>query len=216
MCLSHMRISETTTAKAQTNFLHHLSCFALRLAGVLCFATALWNTCAAYATNTTSQENASSQLARLAATQFEEPLIRTAPTAAEEDAALLKAITTYREQGAADDLRAFDAFLARFPHSGWRIALFTNFGLTYYHYGYFSKAIEAWEQAWQAGQALTEPTAKALTDRAIGELVRMHARLGHADRLAALLQDIGNRPVSGPATEAVDGAKQGIGMKLTR
>ena len=54
---------------------------------------------------------------------------------------------------------------------------------------------------------MTEPHAKALVDRAIGELLRMHARLGHAEQLKALFQDLGERHVTGPATEAVDGAK---------
>ncbi len=141
---------------------------------------------------------------------FEEPLISTSPTLPEEDESLQNALRRYGEQKEPDDLHVFQEFLASFPQSGWKVALLTNLGLAYYHYGYFSKAIDSWEGAWQAGQSLTEPRAKALVDRAFGELIRMHARLGHAEQLAVLVTQLGKRGVTGPATEALDGAKQGL------
>ena len=144
------------------------------------------------------------------ASPFEEPLVRTASTTRSEDAALTRAITAYARQGVVDDFHPFDRFLATHAKSGWRVALLTDLGLANYHYGHFSKAIAAWEQAWREGRNATEPHAKALVDRALGELARMHARLGHADRLAALLDEVGERPVSGPATEALAGAKEGL------
>src|SRR5207249_7230900 len=51
---------------------------------------------------------------------------------------------------------------------------------------------------------------KALVDRAAGELARMHARLGHAETLEALLRDLGERPITGPATEAIQGAREAL------
>lgn len=90
------------------------------------------------------------------------------------------------------------------------VALLTNLGLAYYHYGYFSRAIDAWEQAWAQGRSVTDPAIRPLVDRAVGELIRMHARLGHADRLAALFEEVGERTVTGPATEALAGAKEGL------
>jgi Peptidase C39 family len=59
---------------------------------------------------------------------------------------------------------------------------------------------------------MKESRAKALVDRAIGELIRMHARIGHADLVEVLLKQVENRHVSGPATEAVTGAKEGLWM----
>ena len=141
---------------------------------------------------------------------FEEPLVATGQTSGKEDLALSVAIEKYKRRGIPDDFTAFHRFLMQFPQSHWRAALLTNLGLGYYHYGYFSKAIECWEEAWNAGRDASTGPAKALVDRAIGELARMHARLGHADRLETLLNEFGNRPVSGPATEAVTGAKEGL------
>ena len=133
-------------------------------------------------------------------------------TTPDEDRALAEAIAAYGQPAAPDDLEVFQRFLTRYPQSGWRVALLTNLGLAYYHYGYFSRAIDSWERAWTAGRGATAGEAKALVDRAVGELARMHARLGHADRLTALIVEIGDRPVSGAATEAITGAREGLWM----
>ena len=153
--------------------------------------------------------NASTPSTRLL-DQFDEPLIKTAPTSDKEDRALLAAIAQYRSDST--DVQPLATFMHDWPNSGWRLAVLTNMGLTYYHSGYFSRAIESWEAAWKAGKDLTDQKAMALTDRAVGELARMHARLGHADRLQSLLAEIGERPVTGPATEAIAGAREGLWM----
>lgn len=44
----------------------------------------------------------------------------------------------------------------------------------------------------------------------------MHARLGHADTLAALLETVSQRNFTGPATEAVAGAREGLWMMRNR
>jgi hypothetical protein len=40
----------------------------------------------------------------------------------------------------------------------------------------------------------------------------MHARLGHSEQLARLFEDVGERALTGPATEAQAGAKEGLWM----
>jgi YD repeat-containing protein len=160
----------------------------------------------------TPRRPAPADIFHLTATQFEEPFLPTAPTSPREDAALRQAVARYRTRAVEDDFSAMTGYLAEFPQSGWRVAVLTNLGLSYYHDGYFSKAITTWEEAWAEGKNVQDRSAQPLVDRALGELVRMHARLGHADRLAELLQEVGDRPVSGPATEAVTGAKEGLWM----
>jgi YD repeat-containing protein len=146
------------------------------------------------------------------ATGFEEPLIATGPTSAEEDEDLARAVGAYRQQAADGDFRALEAFLTDHPHSGWRVAVLTNLGLSYYFDGYFSKSIDVLEQGWKEGRLVTEPRAKAMVDRAVGELLKMHARLGHSEQLAALFAEIGERALTGPATELQTGAKEGLWM----
>jgi YD repeat-containing protein len=145
---------------------------------------------------------------------LDEPLVATAATSAQEDAALDAALLNFRRAPPEADFppraEPLIAFVAAHPHSPWRAAILTNLGIGYYRAGYFSKALVAWEQAWQAGRHARDPAARALADRAVGELARMYARLGHAEALQALLDDIVKRPVSGPATELLAGAREGL------
>ncbi len=144
-------------------------------------------------------------LARLAA-RFEEPLVPTAPTTAAEDADLARAAAAY--EAAPDSAAPLEDFATGHPGSGWRLAVLTNLGLRDAREGYFPRALAAFAAAWDAGKSATEPHARALADRAAGELLRMHARLGHAEQLAALLDALKDRGLSGPATELRDGAKE--------
>ncbi len=157
----------------------------------------------------TAEEN-SAEFALLARTQFIEPLFPTGASAPGEDADLLQAIRQYRTRTSPDDYQALTGFLNSHPQSVWQVALLTNLGLAYYQDGRFTLAIDAWENAWRLGKDATEPHAKVLVDRALGELMRMHARIGHAERLQALFAEMGDRPVSGPATEDVTGAREGL------
>jgi RHS repeat-associated protein len=92
------------------------------------------------------------------------------------------------------------------------MALLTNLGLSYYQQGYFSNAIDAWTKVWREYRGLSEPKTRALVDRSLGELVRMHARLGHQAQLKQLLAELGNRSLTGPATEALTGAREGLAI----
>jgi RHS repeat-associated protein len=146
------------------------------------------------------------------AAHFAEPLVATAPTSVAEDLALARAVAAYERRAEPDDVSSLTAFLAEYPHSGWAPALRTNLGLSYLHYGYFSQAIEAWRGAWIGGRSATDPPARALVDRAIGELARLEAAFGHTENLAALFEELGNRPVTGSATEAVQTAREALSL----
>ena len=147
---------------------------------------------------------------------LEEPLVPTKPTTEAEDKAVQGAAESFRTLAPAPqdgDLAAFaplEAFVAAHPHSGWSAAVLTDLGLAYYHAGYFSRAFDALTSAWSEGKAATVPQGRALVDRAVGELAKMHARVGHADALEALFKDMGDRAVTGSATELVTGAKEGV------
>jgi RHS repeat-associated protein len=139
---------------------------------------------------------------------FSEPLVATAPTSAAEDLSLSLAVAAYEQRARPDDVSSLTTFLSQYPHSGWAPALLTNLGLSYLHDGYFSRALDAWRIAWHEGKSATEPHARALVDRAVGELARLDASLGHFDDLSALFDEIGDRPVTGSATEAVQTARE--------
>ncbi|MFD1985439.1 RHS repeat-associated core domain-containing protein [Mesorhizobium newzealandense] len=142
------------------------------------------------------------------AAHFAEPLVTTAVTSPEDDQALFKAVATYNQRTTPDDISGLTKFLDEHPHSGWASALNTNLGLSYLHDGYFSRAIEVWQKAWIEGKEAKDPRARALVDRAVGELAQLEANLGHNEQLTALFDDIGHRPITGSATEAIQNARE--------
>ncbi|MEJ0062753.1 MAG: RHS repeat-associated core domain-containing protein [Alphaproteobacteria bacterium] len=146
---------------------------------------------------------------------LEEPLVATRPPTTRETEEIDVAIEDFRQSSAQPSVDVTEshapliAYAEAHPHTAWSAAVQTNLGLAYYRGGYFSRAFTAWTAAWQEGRAATQPQAKALIDRAVGELARMHARVGHEEELKALLTDIGDRPISGSATEMITGAREG-------
>lgn len=108
------------------------------------------------------------------------------------------------------------AFLAQSPKSPWRASLQTNLGLYYRAQGKYSKALAAWEEAWAASSGATEPVAKQLADRAIGELAHLNACLGRADRIQQLLKQIAGRGIQGPGESKITGARAGLALMKNR
>lgn len=132
-----------------------------------------------------------------------------APT--RDDVARLKALLAdYRSLPQPANFGAIEAYLRDEPGSPWRLALRLNLGTLYYENGYYSRAIDAFDAAWHQEGAHPDAATLPLRDAAIGELARMHARLGHVEALQALLAEVGDRPLYGSASEAVAGAREGL------
>ena len=152
-----------------------------------------------------------------------EPLVATGPVTDEEGKALDAALKEFHDapakagkDGDYDDYgKPLLAFIAAHPDSNWNSALYLNIALGYYHSGYYSKVFPYLEKSWQLGRNASTPQAHLMVDKAAGELAQMHAKLGHAKELQALFADIGKRPIGGPATEMIQGARDGLGMFLT-
>ena len=147
-----------------------------------------------------------------------EVLVATGPVSDQESKELDAAIKEFhdaplklgKDADFTDFAKPLFAFVAAHPKSNWNAALHLNFGLSYYHSGYYSRSFGEYEQAWRLGRDATSPMAHLLIDRAVGELAKMHARVGHGPELEALLKDIGNRPVGGPGTELLIAARGGL------
>jgi len=137
-----------------------------------------------------------------------EPLVRTGPTSPAEDDALVQAVASYERRTQPDDLSNLSAFAGAYPRSGWTAGVLTNLGLSYLHDGYFSRAIEAWRGAWRLGKDAKDSRARAMVDRAFGELIRLNAALGQFDQVSALFKEMGKRPITGSATELVQEARE--------
>lgn len=142
---------------------------------------------------------------------FEEPLVPIGadPTPA-ENAALAAALQNFSERVGPDDFSSLTGVIEAYPMSPWNAALQINLGLEYYNTGHYLLTLEAWCEAWRLAKAATDPMAKAIADRAFGELAYMYARLGRTIELDALLKSVEERVFSGPATERVVGAREGL------
>jgi RHS repeat-associated protein len=139
-----------------------------------------------------------------------EAMIAFGPASPAESSALSNALAVYQGRANAERVEPLEDFLASHPLSVWRQSLWLNLGDIYYQHGYFSKALSAWEKSWVSARGEIDPERKAIADQALGELIQMQARLGHADEVESLLQAVETRTLSGSATEAVQGAREGL------
>jgi RHS repeat-associated protein len=148
---------------------------------------------------------------------FDEPLLAIGgKPSAEESRALADAMSAYAARTNFDDLSSFGNFLDRFPNSAWTGSLLLHLGTEYYNYGYYSKALDAWEQAWQVLKTSDDPKGKAQADRALGELAKMYSKLGRMAELSNLLSSGTNRPLTGPGTQLIHGAQNALWMMQHR
>ncbi len=157
-----------------------------------------------FSTNPTAQEFFRARV-------FEEPLVPVGGVPdKDENIALAAALIGYSQRTSPDDFSSLTGFLEAHPTSAWNAALLTDLGLEYYNTAYYSRALAAWSGAWLLAKDATDVNGKAIADRAVGELIAMHARLGHMAEVASLLNSIEVRPLSGPATERVANARGGL------
>ena len=152
---------------------------------------------------------------------FEEALASTgssAPGSGENRllaAALLSVRRTRADTGSAD-LRLVEQFMDRFPNSTWAATLWTNLGLEYFKRGSFTKALDAWERAWKIGRNATEPVGVLVINRAVAELAKMHARLGHMSDLERIFAEVANRPMAGSPAETIAHSRDALSNMKTR
>ncbi len=141
------------------------------------------------------------------------PLIDSPPAA--ETAHLASAISRYATEGKGD-IAVFSEFLSQYPNSAWAPSVRLNRGLKGFMEGRFSDAISDYELAWNATKASLRPAIKSIADRAVAELLRMHARLGRVDTLERIFAEIAGRQFTGTATELVAGARDGLALMKAR
>jgi RHS repeat-associated protein len=147
---------------------------------------------------------------------FEEPLVPSpGGRSASEDSALAALILDQARASASSDVEPFASFLRAHPGSRWKASLLLDLGIVYRRTGYFTRALDAWEQSWGLLKGETDPRLKALADRAVGELAELNARLGRYERLGPLFAEIETRDVRGPASEKVSAAREGYSVMQT-
>jgi hypothetical protein len=145
---------------------------------------------------------------------FGEPLVPSvAATTVQENKDLGVALSLYLRRGDPEDTTPLIAFLAGHPRSAWRASLLASMGTVYRRTGRYSRALVAWEEAWQLSKGQSG-LGHALADRVVGELAALSAGLGRCGRLEALLEEIEGRDVRGAAQERIAGARQSLWVML--
>src|SRR5450756_226692 len=141
---------------------------------------------------------------------FAEPLVPTGEAGPIENQALVDALQLFERRTNLDNVSPITEFLSRYPQSVWRVSLLTDLRIGYRKTGYFSKALAAWQEAWELGQGETSPYVKATSDRAVAEWAELNARVGRIDALVSVFNKLGGRQFSGPALEKITAARTGL------
>lgn len=153
----------------------------------------------------------------ISARVFEESLVPMGgEPSADENAALAAALLEYAKRNSPDDFSSLAKFLEKHPKSPWRAALLTSLGIEYYNTAYYSRALEAWQEAWSLSERATELRGKFVADRAVCELAGLYSRLGRTAELAALLQSVEQRGFLGGADERINIVKESLWRMRTR
>ena len=144
---------------------------------------------------------------------FEEPLVPVGGLADRDElTALSAALQTFAAQANHEDLSPLTEFLALYPESAFSPSLRTELGALSYRQGYFTRAIEFWEAAWQElrGRQADSGEARELSYRTAGEIARMYARLGRRADVEALLAELKTGEFGGKAAAHLRGAHEAV------
>jgi hypothetical protein len=124
--------------------------------------------------------------------------------------ALAAALKQYLTRSDSDKSSALRTFLEANPGNPWTHGLRVTLGMHCYREGRFSEALQQFETAWNTLKTSPEAKIREASVFAAAELAGLYARLGRAEELRRLLQEVKGRPVSGSATEKLRMAKAGL------
>jgi YD repeat-containing protein len=141
---------------------------------------------------------------------FAEPLVPVGEPGAVETGQLARALDAYRAAGNIEAVQPLIGFLTDYPSSPWKPSLLANLAVLYRHTGYISRALETAAEAWRITKQSSAPETKKIADSALATYVELTAALGRTDALAALLDEVRARPLSGQAAEMVSRAWSGL------
>ncbi|MEI6785619.1 MAG: hypothetical protein WCQ21_32425, partial [Verrucomicrobiota bacterium] len=130
---------------------------------------------------------------------FEHPLeaIAESAAAAQEASVLRVAVNSASRDNVLDVAEALEAFAAENPTSAWTPSLRANLGGYYCTEGYWTKALEQWERAWDATKHYPSGTGKRLADFTLAYWTRLLVELGRLDELQVIFAEAEGRNLDG-------------------
>jgi RHS repeat-associated protein len=133
----------------------------------------------------------------------------------DETADLVNAIKAYRATTDAEDFSPLDKFLQDHPDSAYCAGVLTNLGYLAFQFGYYSKAIDYYERAWNIGKALDMPKTPEEQEIVSGAGIRLaglYSRVGRRVDLEALIKALKPYPRWGGDENRYEHAMQAASM----
>src|SRR6201992_1926833 len=138
---------------------------------------------------------------------FPEPRAPLGAPAAEETRQLAAVLDAYRSAADIEAVEPIVDFLRAHPDSAWRPSLLANLAVLYRRTGYIERSLDAAREAWLLTRSSSAAGAPKIADTALAAYVELTAALGRTAELAALLDEIKGRPLTGHAAETVSNAR---------
>jgi RHS repeat-associated protein len=131
---------------------------------------------------------------------FAEPLVPVGGEPTDEDtAALANALLAFHVRSDRGWIAPLGIYLTNHPDSPWRASLLANIGAVYRETAAFTRAMNAWDQAWALTKDSQEPYARAVADYAISNWLEIAVSFGQADVVRKRLEDLRGRNIRGSA-----------------
>ena len=135
---------------------------------------------------------------------------------ANENEALARALIAFSRRVNEDDTSSLESFLKAYPNSRWQISLLAGLATNSFKTGYFSKTLAFLEKAWKLGRDQTDPNVQEIVNWIGARLANLNTQLGRADQSEPLLHELYVREISGPATELITSAAEGLWLIKNR
>jgi RHS repeat-associated protein len=143
---------------------------------------------------------------------FPFPMIPIGTPPAEESAAVARAIIEFRDRPNKDNMADLRTFINTRLSGTWTPSLLNQLGVAYLERGYFSRALDAWEQAWKylnKGVFARGSLEQTLADEVFSHLITVNLRLGQKERVRELIkEEDGDPKLGGKATQSLNKAKE--------
>jgi hypothetical protein len=140
---------------------------------------------------------------------FAEPLVPVpGASSSYETIALGAALAAFQANGGRD-IGPLEDFVKSHSGSRWSPVLHLNLGIISYDTGYFSRALQHWQQAWELAKGGTDSASQNIANRAVAEYAKMNARVGRKDELDRIFAETADRQFMGDARVKMESAAEG-------
>jgi RHS repeat-associated protein len=139
---------------------------------------------------------------------FSEPLLPIGRATEEDDKAMLAALNAFSSRKQSDDFSALQTFLDRHPRSAWRASLLANMGSFFKENGYFTRALDAWREAWEMTKGQNSGAGKVIADRAVAEFLRLNSNFGRSAVMEGVLDEMEGRQVDPAVSDLILNARE--------